>query len=377
VKKSLRLICLAFVALVIGAGLKLMYTFPVNTQPYVEKKYAGWNGVLQAWICTNWEPGGSFISWLNGQAAAFEKSHEGVYLEFTPITVETLNALSDGGIRKPDLLFFSPGTLTNPSLLAPLKFDDAIRNDLQGYGNGCALPVAMGGYIWVYNTALCETAPIYPDEVTVLRLPTDSKGYSYSAALLGLLSTLPGNDAPQPPVPDSGIDLGLSASAAETSLHSDSALEQFISGELPCIPVSSSDLKWLVRLRDGGKGPDWKAYASGEIACTDQLFMAGIPAQHAGSERGQLSEEFLRLLIDDESQSKLADIGAHGVTGEKIYSGFSVYAELDALLNSRLLWLPACFSEYSAANPEAIVRGFLNKDFPAKKALGLLGFEGM
>lgn len=371
-KKSLQLLCLAFVALVIGTGLKLMYAFPVDTQPYVEKKYAGWNGVLQAWICSDWEPGGSFIRWLNGCAAEFEKTHEGVYLEFIPVSSE---AFEEYNIRKPDLFFFSPGMLTNQNQLTPLERCDIIRSDLRNYGNGRALPVAMSGYIWAYNTSLCDVPPIHINNSTMPTLPAGKSGYS--AALLGLLSALPADDDSQPILPDNSIDLGLPVSAPAAPTYSDHALDLFISGDIPYIPVSSSDLNRLSRLRDSGRGLDWKLYASGSIACTDQLLMGSLSAQYAGSERSQIAEEFLLFLLDDESQSKLSDIGAHGVTGETIYPGFSIYAELDTLLNSRTLWLPACFSEYSAENPEAIVRGFLNKNFSAKEALSMLGFEGM
>ena len=374
-KKSLQLICLAFVGLIIGAGLRLMYVFPVDTQPYVEKKYAGWNGVLQAWICTEWEPRDSFIRWLNRCAAEFEKAHEGVYLEFTPVSIETLESLADDGIHHPDLLFFSPGILTNPHLLATLQSPDTIRSDLSTYGQGHAIPVALDGYIWAYNPSLCAAVPTNPDDISVLSLPVDKLGYS--AALLGLLSSADSTDESLPSLPDNGIDLGLPASTAEISLYTERALDLFINCKLPCIPVSSNDLNKLSRLRDNGKGPDWALCASGSIACTDLLLMGGIPAQHGESERARLSEEFLLLLIGSESQAGLADIGAHSVTGEMIHSSFSVYGELDALLNSRPLWLPNCFSEYSSENPEAIVRRFLNKDFPAKEALNMLGFEGM
>lgn len=374
-KKSLQLICLAFVGLIIGTGLKLMYVFPLDTQPFVEKKYAGWNGVLQAWICSEWKPGGSFIRWLNACATEFEKVHDGVYLEFTPVSREMLNALGDDSVHHPDLIFFSPGTLTNPNLLTVLEIPDTVRSDLQEYGKGYALPVAMGGYIWAYNIALCNTAPQYPDEITLLSLPADQLGYS--AALLALLSNSPEGDAAHSVLPESGIDLGLPTSATKTSLYSENALDLFIIGELPCIPVNSNDLDRLSQLRDNGKGPDWKLYSSGSIACTDQLLLGSIPVQNSGSERAQLAQEFFQLLLSDQSQTRLSDIGAHGVTGTPIYPGFSVFRELDELINSRPLWLPSCFSEYSVENPEGIVRRFLNKDCSAKEALDMLGFEGM
>jgi len=373
-KKSLQFICLSFVILVSVCGIYLSSAFPINTQPYVEKKYAGWSGVLRAWVCSDWSSNGSFIRWLNSCAAEFEKAHEGVYLEFTPVQESVLKALTPGSNLTPDLIFFSSGMITTPDLLMELSDSDALRLDLRSCGRGYALPIAMGGYIWACNTALCESIPVKED---VVLLPQDTPGASYSAALLGLLSAPPEVQGSEPTLPDAGIDLGLPVSADAGSLYSPDALDHFIEGELSFLPVCSADISRLSRLRENGRGPDWKLVPAGNIACTDQLLLGGIPLREKDDGRIDLAEAFLYSLLDEDAQQALSTIGAHSVTGQMVYSDFSAYASLDALLNGLPLWTPDCFSEYSQRNTQAIVRSFLSGDLTAKNALAFLGFEGM
>lgn len=370
-KKCLQLICTGFVALICLGGITLLSAFPIDTQPFVEKKYSGWNGVLQAWICTRWNPDGGFIRWLNSCASEFEKTHDGIYLEFTPVQEETLRSINSSGICMPDLIFFSPGVITNRDTLSDFVCDLTLRDDLKSYGDNKAIPVAMGGYIWAYNTALSECIPCTPVMLSSAVLSDTTP----AAVLIGLLSGASDEVSEKSTFPDSGIDLGLTTSAVNKTLYSADAFDDFIDGELPYIPVDAKKLARLNRLRENGKGPAWNTSASGAITCTDQLLLAAIPIQDEHHEQTALAEEFVSLLLTENTQDALADIGAFSVIGRRIYSDFSVYSEMDAMLNHLPLWLPDCFSEYSFANSESIVRRFLNGEIPAKNALSLLGFE--
>lgn len=374
-KKFLRLICLCFVCLFISTGMMLMYRFPVDTQPFVEKKYAGWNGVLQVWICSKWKPGGSFIRWLNHCSSSFEKAHDGVYLEFTPVQPEVMCKADGSGLYMPDLVLFSPGVFINSGILKELHFFESLRNDLRDYGGGKAVPLALGGYVWAYNPSLCRNAPESAADFLSATLPAGTNEHFYNAALLGLLSDTSRKDDTELSMPDTGIDLGLPSSGSK--LYTDSPLDMFIDGRIPYLPVDAQDIARLAQLTERGIGPDWQTEVSGEIACTDQILLAAIPWQQEDSERSKLAEMFIGHLLQPDAQTALADIGAFSVTGETIHPSFSVYAETDTLLNSRLLWLPVCFSEYSVANSDAIVRRFLSGEISAKNALRLLGFEGL
>ena len=339
-KRLLHLICLLAVAALLPAALLISRGLPADTRPYVEQKYAGWNGVLRAWICVDWECAGSFTRWLNGCAAQFEKSHDGVYIEFTPVHVEVLRQMRDSGIRPPELILFSPGTMDDLSCLKEVDTPDALRSELRGiYGN--AYPVAMGGYIWAYNRELTDGAP----DSAFAALPDDATR-SFSAAAVALLSNTFSEDSPSEGVlPDAGLDLGLPTSAMAddgTPTIADDAMDRFIRGELPAVVVSQAELARLIRLRDAGRGVDWDCVTSGAAAYTEQLLMLGVVAQSgdASAEREALAERFAAGLLEYDAQAKLADIGAFSVTGERIYSDFSAYAQLDALLNGLELIVP-------------------------------------
>ena len=337
-KRFLHVICLLIAAALLPAALLISHGLPADTRPYVEQKYAGWNGVLRAWVCVDWECAGSFTRWLNACAARFEKNHDGVYIEFTPVQAETLGHLVDSGIRPPEIVLFSPGTLRDLSALKAIDVPNALRNDLRNI-RGNAYPVAIGGYIWVYNRELTDGTP----GSNIALLP-DNAAHSFSAASVALLSDSRDEYSFDDVLPDVGLDLGLPANA--TTEASDDpvtidgdALERFIRGELPAVVASQAELARLIRLRDAGRGPDWDCAASGAASYTDQLLLLGVVAQSgdAAQEREELAESFAAGLLEYEAQAKLSDIGAFSVTGERIYADFSAYAQLDTLLNSREL----------------------------------------
>lgn len=344
-KRLLHLVCLLLVAALLPAALLVSRGLPADPHSHVERKYAGWSGVLRAWVCAGWECPGGFLRWLNACATEFEKAHDGVYIEFTPVSVEELRAIGADGVRPPELVLFSPGVLANPSPLIEIEAPGALRQELRSIGGGYAYPVAMGGYIWAYNRALTGGAPSLGDAFAV---PIDDAARSYSSAAVAMLSAVPGEVSPEAETPDAGIDLGLPANAPAESedaglVLAEDALTRFIAGELPAVAVTQADLGRLVRLRDAGNGPDWDCAASGRVCYTDQLLLAGIVNQSGGeaAERLALAREFGASLLAEEAQAKLADVGAFSVTGEGIYDGFSAYAALDGALNGRALLVPS------------------------------------
>lgn len=303
-RKMLSFICALILAVLLPAAFLAVKQLPVDGGRIAAEKYAGWNGVLQAWVCSRWSCSGSFITWLNACAAEFEKSHDGVYIEFTPVDEAALHS----DMRRPDMIFLSPGVADTGEE---------------------ALPVAMGGYIWVYNRMLTNAPP----DRNITLLP-DEPGRSFTRALEALMS---GDASTQEmALPDAGIDLGLPASAAAVNYDPD-ALDRFINGELPALPVSQKELAKLIRLRDAGRGPDWACAPTGDYAFTDQLLLAAIirGMDESSIQRQQLCEAFRAQLLGEEAQAALTGIGAFSVTGGTIYPGHSPYAPLDALLHSR------------------------------------------
>lgn len=345
-RKALTFICVLIMTLIFPLAVMIGKGLPADTRALVAEKYAGWNGVLQGWVCCEW--GGGFISWLNGCAADFEKRHEGVYIEFIPVSVQNVQAMLRGGITSPDMLLFSPGIVSDEAALRSISPPDELRKELRFSEH--AWPVAMGGYILAVNPSLPEVEPA---------AIADDEHHSWSAALAALTSDPP-SDA-EIEIMDPGLDLGLPASAGET-MDIQAALDAFINGELACLPVSQDELARLMRLRDAGRGADWTCTPTGRIAYTDQLLLAGFPVRSNHAERNALAEEFARSLLEPEHQAALAKSGAFAVTGERIHAAHSAHAQMDALLNSRPLVLPECFSEYWQRGAAAIVREALNED---------------
>ena len=323
-KRLLHILAGILILFLILSVLPLSQRLPGNSQPLVEKKYSGWNGVLRAWVCSRWSCSGSFITWLNRCAAQFEKGHPGVYIEFTAVSEAALNEAGADGLRAPELLFFSPGTLASPSDLetAPSHPNPALQHEY-------ALPVCMGGYIWVINTAICETIP----DAAVH--PADTPGQSFSMASAGLKDTI--TDLV---LPDPGIDLGLPAAAGTSR-----TLDDFIDGNIPALIVSQRELSRLIQLRDAGKGPDWRCIPSGSYMYADQLLLGGVVShQDADADaRTSLARSFLQFLLEEECQRQLSSIGAFPVTSATAYPAASPYATMEGLLRSLELAVPPYF----------------------------------
>jgi len=346
-RKIVSIICALILALLFPAALMVSHGLPADTRAHVSKKYAGWNGVLQAWVCCEWEPGGSFISWLNGCAAEFEKAHEGLYVEFISVGKSEMRAMLGGGMRAPEMILFSPGVLESADGLQELTMPANLRPDLSFCGEGYACPVALGGYILVNMRSM--------QDANTLALPPDDAAHNYSAAAAGLMS---GSAETEIETQQPGLDLGLPANAQAVLLHRADALDAFINGEIGQTIVNQAGLARLKRLQDNGRGPDWECRAAGSYAYTDQLLMLALPRLSGADagERSELAGNFLTHLLSESSQAALSRAGACSVSGARVHSDFSVYAELDALLCSLPLAAADCFSEYSPADAEAIVR---------------------
>jgi len=382
-KKILSILCALATALVLIAARLFFPCLPADNSEYVAEKYNGWSGVLRAWVCSDWMDDGSFIRWLNRCASAFEKMHNGVYLEFSTVGSETMLNFDTSGLRPPELVFFSPGVFTCTERLISLPACTSLHSSLQAFFNGKALPLAMGAYAWVYNSAFGQ----WPQEIgrtSSFTILPDDQGRCFSAALICLLSGEPHSADTTESPGDLSIDLGLPVNSAGEShpvIRQPLAFEQFINGEIPVLPVTQTELARLIRLQDSGRGPDWRLYQGSGIVCADQLLLAGATAQDGdgSDERSKLAQEFIAFLLTDEAQKELISIGAFTVTGKDFYPSFSPYAVLESMINSSTLAVPSRnrFSEQYAADSASIVRGFFDGKFSAKEALLNLGFECM
>ena len=366
-RKTGSVVCILLAAAVVLAAARLAPSLPGNARTYIERKYAGWNGVLHAWVYEGDGCGGSsLLGWLGKCAAAFEKANAGVYIEFEQVPAEKILFLNSAKL-KPDLIFFPPGLLSTADGLAEIN-DDLLRPELRGLGGGHALPVAMGGYIWAVN----------PDaDLQAVALPADTVSGKYSAAAICLLQDSGETEAP---IPEYELDIGLAASAMESGILIDeNAFARFRNGEFRQVLVSQRELAKLISLRSEGKGVNWQLEGGGDYVYTDQFLYAAILKNNtadAGA-RAALCSNFLHSMLADEMQKQLAGRGAFPVTEVWAHAGGSALAKLEAQLRRGRLIAPGCFSEYWNADPGSIVRDFTRGSFSQAEALRRLMLAGM
>lgn len=278
-KKLRTAVCIAVIIACMPGILLSARELPRDNQALVGKKYAGWSGVLRIWAFEGWTGGDLMAGWINGCAAAFEKSHPGVYIEVTYPGAEAVRALGRTGVRPPDMILFPPGLMDSADGLSLLP------------DGSFAQPVALGGYAWVIN-----------DGAEGVGIPPDEKWRSWSQAV-GHLGD-PGAIIEEIEIEPPGIDLGLPASASGAD-----ALTRFMGGELNAVPVTQRELARLIRLQDQGRGPQWRLQ-TGAAAWTDQVIYLSI------AEGGQeaLSQELLLHLLSEECQARLTRVNLFGVT---------------------------------------------------------------
>lgn len=312
-KKLRTFVCLGVIALCLPGIVLSARRLPADNSGLIEKKYAGWSGVLRIRAFEGWTGDDSAAAWIRRCAASFEKAHPGVYIEITSSAPDRLTAAD--GVRAPDMILFPPGLLSSVSELVPTGVLP-VRPSLLGCGQGYAAPVALGGYGWAINESASGQAA-----------PADEEWRRWSMA--GGPRTESEADFAPP-----GLDLGLPASAAAAE-----PLTRFINGELGAVCVTQREIARLNRLADQGRGPEWTfAPASG---WTDQTLYLSVVQN--GGEREGLSMEFLRHLLLPECQQLLTKSGLFTVLDAPTgYPAGSAMERMDAsLLNPELKTPPA------------------------------------
>lgn len=362
-------------AAVIALSPLIAPRLPSSPEGRVKRTGSQWAGVLRFWVSEGWQPGyGSYTPWLNDRVAAFEKRNPGVYIQVTPVSREVLAQFDGGDLNPPDLLLFSPGAVTSAESLCALDMPDALRDDLRdaGISNDAlhAVPVAMGGYIWVYNRrylsdipddwrSLGEIAPKNKkDTVHWLNWPADSASLNWSSSLLALfydrVQMEQAEGAPKTS-PGGGLDFGLPVPTPDPAAQrevevrqitvpcflpealpedfrtAESVYSQFTRGQIAAMPATQREIRRLQVLSEDGRAPDWAAQSTGQVF-TDQLAMMAVvdAPKSDGEARRAVAKKFLAHLLSEESQAALTSIRALPVifTGT-LYAGQSGMQQLE------------------------------------------------
>ena len=335
----------------------------------LRSRYEGWAGTLRLWTLDEAFCGtDSLAAWLANRAAAFAKAHAGVYVQISSVDGETLRGFAAQAGSPPDMLLFPPGLLENPQGLLALPDVAPLRAGLAACGligeARFALPVAIGAYGMAYDRAALDGLPAdwsaLPDRprdgMLWLGWPKDSAYCRWSRAMGDLLAPAPPTpegDETRPPPAGEGLDLGLPASAMATLPRllpdsfqaKDSVFAPFARGEIAAMPVTPREIARLRALSDTGRAPDW-AVAARASAFTDQVALLAVTdcARPGEAARQALCVAFARLLLADESQSKLTRSGAFpAIDLPSLYAGVEGMAQLEAGLAGQTLETPPAF----------------------------------
>ena len=379
-------LCALCLLLLIPLALHAWRVLPLDRQPLIAEKYAGWSGVLRLWICEGWQPGtGSLSAWLNLCVAGFEKRHPGLYVQPEYVSADALSDFLDSGISPPDMLLFPPGLLDTPKGLAPLAPVQGVRPAFAGVGawdGGIyAIPIAAGGYLFARNTSLLDALPqSWWDSGAILAVPPPERWRHWDLALLALCSS------PNPPAVGStsepvlpGLDLGLAFDAvptpapsatanpgeqtpcrlAEDFKYDEDAWRSFINGQAAALTVTQREIRRLQSLADQGKGPDWAL--SDACPYTDQVLCLAIVARDEDDPRPELCRGFLEHLLDPACQGVLGKAGAFSVTDALSgYGQGDPLLQMEQALRGDALCVPGCFGEDRFDEASEIVREFID-----------------
>lgn len=302
-----------------------------------------WTGVLRIWVCASSPFGtGSGLSWLNSRAAAYERSHPGVRIQFTDVPAETASSFENCE-HPPDGLIFTPGTLASADHLLSLPIPPEIADVFIACGTSDgefkAVPVAAGAYFWICADSTLSCAPgsaDCPPEYSFYA-PTDTPAASYSAALLACFT---GNSLSGRPSQYSGADLGLPQAAAteppvsqsiplrkpllfagDARSHS-SVYSLFASGQADAIIATVQDLSRIRLLAGEGRAPEYTVFPGG-TAFTDLIALAAVvdDPSPGSDDRERICADFFSHLLTEESQQALANVLAFRTTnGDPLYS---------------------------------------------------------
>ena len=366
-RRALTALCVLLTAALPFLFWSVRGELPGDTSALVREKYDSWAGVLRLWVFEGWQA--DAVGWLNRAGDSFEASHAGVYIQVRKVDAQALCALSDSGIEPPDMIAFPPGLLDGPEGLLPLSGLPALRDELAGYADGCAVPVAMGAYALAESrssggaaSAACSPAGAYCDP-PVARMLMQTGGGAQA-------------EAPEPP----GLDLGLPASATadgatgDAPAPSEDAYAAFTRAEADAVVITQAEARRLAALSEAGRGPDWTARATGEAMLADQLLLVGVvERQRADMDaRAQLCMAFIAHLLDAQVQAELAETGALPVLeGLSIYAGQPGFEALEAASSLPLL-VPPAFGGAGRAALAAVREAYLAGEIDADEGLARL-----
>ena len=362
-----RILLLGAVISIAFLAINTLDVFPLPKDDVLKEKTEEFSGVLRLWISEENSPSqGGLASWLTRESERFEKEHDGVYVQITPVSKETLSAFSYKAEFPPEMIVFSPGTLSDMQGLVRTENSSLLKEDFKNYASGYCTPIAMGACFWAVResadgplsgkTLLFDRSHLYP-------------------GLYALKSDLGYQKAPGMRY---GVDLGLpiyneeeseiTEEAAEIIPGGDSRIAEnacasFINGEGNAVFLSHRELSSLI---NASAAPEFEIVMTGEIYA-DLLSLFAITDTNTAKEK-RMCEKFLDHLLSEDAQKRLESAKAFSVTEAQIYAGKTHYQEIEMFLSAMKIHPAPAFAE-EADNVESLLEAIIRGNKPLREIL--------
>ena len=350
-----RVLLLGIVIFLVYAAIHTLNLFPFPKDDMQKENSEAFSGVLRLWISEKNSASPSGLSaWLSRESAQFEKKHDGVYVQITPVSEKTLASFSYAAELPPDMIVFSPGMLESNEGLVKTDVSNLLRTEFQNYESHLCTPIAIGASFWAIRNEnarepLSGKTLLFEKGNSLRALYALKKDFSPSAPHsaqygidLGLPISIDKND-------ESIIEETHSISPGSGSLILENAKSAFIKGEGDAILMTQKDLPYLI---NASGSPEFEIAMTGDLY-TDCLSLFSVTDAKDG-EAKEMCASFLKHLLSEDAQKRLESAKAFSVTGEVIYSGKSHYQEIEMMLSEAKL-IPAPAFSYTEDPEEALL----------------------
>lgn len=352
-----RLLLLGAVLLLSFFAFQSLDVFPLPKDDIISQKSQKFSGVLRLWIYEENSPASpSAAPWLIRESAQFEKKHDGVYVQVSEVSRETLASFSYAAELPPDMIVFSPGTLESAvGLIHPGSQKDLL-NEFTDYADGFAIPIAAGAHAWAVRADAPDPGQV--SGKTIFIEEGDEKSALYALS----------SDAPKTPSygMQFGLDLGLPAPEnsesaplvieessviipGEGSRITKNAHLSFIKGDCSALLVSG---KTLSKIINASSAPDFKIISAGEMYI-DALSLFAITDTPEDSKR-DMCVLFLEHLLDKEAQARLSSCGAFSVRDDlTLYPAKKHFSDMEMYLHTLPLIPAPAFERKDVSSEKA------------------------
>lgn len=362
-----RAVILVFIMVGIISAYGLSSRLPIPKKTSGKNEKSPFSGVLRLWICEKTPVGGKNLSaWLNSESAKFEKKNDGIYIQITPVSEETMANFACKTEYPPDIIVVTPRVLADDTYLLPLR-NLAARTSHLPSSSSALCPIALGASVWAVNTEKVTDGTLSGKTLYI------SKSVSALSASAALFEEASKNQTA--PSVRFGIDLSLPVPEEENigseetvireiipgsgSMRTGNALSSFIKGKCDAVLICMSELSTLL---NASAAPDFELKFSGVRYTEDAAFFAVTDTDKTSDPVKQaVCVKFLDHLLSGDAQSRLAAVNAFPVSDcASLYSGRKGFYETEMYLSEGKILLPEPFGIKNTASFEEALDGFLS-----------------